>query len=235
MQTLGIVFAATLIAASSTFAAVETHSVPYSYSLSVNGDLYPRLNVPGFDDQNGQRVLTRVDVRVQNDISATIAIENMTDAPLVDWSVEAQHLVLTGFEREDPEEFGPFAFLGGLSLETLTGTLAANDGVAGAGPDRQTQSNTTTIDSLLEMDASYLKFFSAGGEMKVVIGPFTEFFLADATPYDPFMQTGDALVEFTDLAQTGTLSVIYTYDVVPEPGSALALLGCVAARRRRSA
>ena len=225
MKTQATVLAALLLASPSAFAAVETHSVNYTYSLATNGDIYPRLHLPGFDDMSGQRTLTRVDVRVQADVSATIAIENMTSAPLGGWTLEGQHLVLTGFEREDPKIFGPFAFLGGLFLEPITGTLAPSDGTQGSGPDYLATPSSATIDSTLEMDPSYLDFFNGGGEVVAVIGPFTEFFLDGATLYDPKLQTGDATVAWTALAQTGTLSVIYEYTAVPEPTAALTLAG----------
>src|SRR5688500_19876748 len=99
MKIQAIILAGTILASQTAYAETETHSVNYTYSLAVNGDVYPRLRLPGFNDMNGQRTLTRVDVRVQSDISATIAIENMTAAPLSGWSLDGQHLVLTGFER----------------------------------------------------------------------------------------------------------------------------------------
>jgi hypothetical protein len=45
--------------------------------------------------------------------------------------------------------------------------------------------------------------------------------------YDPDLMTGDATVTFTDLAQAGTFSVIYTYTAVPEPAGAATLAGVV--------
>lgn len=227
--------AALLLASPVALAETETHSVNYTYSLAVNGDIYPRLQIPGFDDMNGQRVLTRVDVRVQSEISATIAIENMTAAPLSGWSLDGQHLVLTGFERENPTTFGPFAFLGGLFIEPITGTLQPRDGTAGSGPDYLATSLSTTIDSILDMDPSYLDFFSGGGQMIAVVGPFTEHFLQGAMPWDPTLGIGDATVEFTDLAQAGTFSVIYEYALVPEPSAGLAIAGAalLAGRHRR--
>jgi hypothetical protein len=220
-----IILSSVLLASPAAFAATETHSANYTYSLPVNGDVYPRLHLPGFDDLNGQRVLTRVDVRVQADVGANIAIENETSAPLTGWTLEGQHLVLAGFERENPQTFGPFAFLGGLFIEPITGTLQPSDGTPDSGPDYLATPSSTTIDSTLEMDPSYLDFFNGGGEVVAVVGPFTEFFLDGATLYDPKLMTGDATVKFADLTQTGTLSVVYEYTTVPEPGSACAILG----------
>ena len=215
---------AVLLACPVAFADVETHSVNYNYSLIENGDNYPRLHFPGFDNQNGQRELTRVDVRVQSQVSATIAIENMTTAPLSGWTLDGQHLVLAGFERE-PKIFGPFAFLGGLFIDPISATLQPNDGTNGSGPDYLATPMSTTIDSTLDMDSSYLDFFNGGGEITAVVGPFTEFFLDGATLFDPKLGTGDATVEFADLAQAGTFSVIYHYNSVPEPSAALAVAG----------
>lgn len=216
-------------------AETQTHAVNYTYSLGLNGDVYPRLRFPGFDDMDGQRVLTRVDVRVQAEVSATIAIENVTPSPLGDWSLDGQHLVLTGFEREDPKAFGPFAFMGGLFIEPISATLQPNDGTTGSGPDFLATSLTTTIDSIIDMDPSYLPFFNGGGEIVAVVGPFTEFFLQGAAVFDPTLGTGDATVTFTDLGQDGTLSVIYEYTTVPEPTAGIAALaaGLVATRRRK--
>ncbi len=216
--------AAALLACQAAFADTETHSINYTYN---NEPEYPRLRLPGFDDMDGQRVLTRVDVRVQSQVSATIAIENMTPAPLSGWTLDAQHLVLAGFERENPKVFGPFAFLGGLFIEPITGTLQPNDGTAGSGPDYLATPATTTIDSTLDMDPSYLDFFGDGGEVIAVVGPFTEFFLDGATLFDPKLGTGDATVEWASLTQAGTLSVIYTYTSVPEPAAGLSIAGAV--------
>ena len=217
-----ILATAGLLMCQTAMADTETHSVPYSYN---NEPEYPRLHLPGFDAMNGQRVLTRVDVRVQSALSATIAIENMTAAPLSGWTIEAEHLVLAGFERENPQVFGPFAILGGLSMAPITGTLQPNNGTPGSGPDYLATTESTTINSVLDMDPSYLDFFNGGGEVVAVVGPFTEFFLDGATLYDPKNHVGDATVEFTSLTQSGTLSVTYEYTTVPEPASALALAG----------
>ncbi|HQY89302.1 MAG TPA: PEP-CTERM sorting domain-containing protein, partial [Tepidisphaeraceae bacterium] len=94
---------------------------------------------------------------------------------------------------------------------------------------------TTTIDSVLDMDPSYLDFFNGGGEIFAIVGPFTEFFLGNAMPYDPTLGVGDATVGFTELSQTGTFSVIYEFSVVPEPtvGCMMTLATIVMARRRR--
>lgn len=232
MKRSQLMLAATLLLSASAFAETETHSVNYSYSLASDGDNYPRLTLPGFDTQNGQRTLTRVDVRVQTQVSASVAIENVTNAQLGDWTLTAEHTILTGFERANPEEFGPFAFLGGLSMEPVTGTLKPSDGTAGSGADYLLVSDSTQIDSLLDMDPGYHEFFSRG-EFTAIIGPFTEFFLEGAELYDETLGTGAATVQFTDLAQQGSLSVIYHYSVVPEPSAlaALAALGLI--RRRR--
>jgi hypothetical protein len=223
-----IILASLLLATPAAFAATETYTANYTYSLSVNGDVYPRLRLPGFDDMNGQRALTRVDVRVQADVGATLAIENMTSAPLSGWSLEGQHLVFAGFERENPQTFGPFAFLGGLFIEPFTATLAPSDGTPRSGPDYLAHPVTTPIDSTIDMDPSSLDFFSGGGEVVAVVGPFTEFLLDGATMYDPKTQTGDVTVEFAELSQAGTFSVIYEYTTVPEPAGACAVLGAAA-------
>lgn len=216
-------------------AAIEQHSVNYSYSEVANQGIYPRLTLPGFDDMGGQRTLSRVLVRVEAELSTAFSVENMTSSPLTDWTVETTHLILTGFERENPETFGPFAFMGGLETEPLTATLAPKDGIAGSGGDFITGSDSTFIDSTIEMDPSFLSFYSGGGQIIAVVGPFTELLLSNITAYDPFMETGDASVQFTELAQHGTFTLIYEYTAIPEPTTAMATLPLAAAllRRRR--
>jgi len=234
MQKLSMAVA-TLLTASAALAETESHSFPYTYDLASDGDVYPRLTIPGFDDMNGSRVLTRVDVRVQSEIGASISIENMNSTPLTDWTLEGQHLVLTGFERENPQEFGPFAFLGGLFIDQFTLPLAPNDGVEGSGPDYFTFSDSTTIDSMLDMDPFFNDFFSGGGEIIAVVGPFTEFFLGgNAMPWDPTLEIGDATVQWTDLTQSGTFTVSYEYTMIPEPGCLFALggIGIIVLRRK---
>jgi hypothetical protein len=233
MQMSMVALAATLLGVSAVSAQTQTFSLAYDYSLAEDGDVYPRLTIPGFDDKEGDRTLTRVEVRVQTHVSGTMAIENRTNAPLSGWTLTGEHTILTGFERENPTEFGPFAFLGGLLFPPLSGDLAAADGTDGAGTDFLSVSDSVSIDSILEMDESYLDFFSGGGEIFAVVGPFTEHFLEDAQPYDPTLGIGDATVQFTDLAQVGTFSVIYHYNVVPEPATLMALGALFPARRRR--
>lgn len=214
-------------------AATEQHAVNYSYALDVNGDVYPKLTFPGFDDQGGTRTLTRVDLNVRADVSATLAIENMNPTPLENWTLEGQHLVLAGFERADSKMPGPFAFLGGLNFATFTSPLAAHDGTAGSGADYLERRDSTSIDSTLDMDPFFNDFFNGGGEVTAIVGPFTEFFLGDASQYDPTMGTGDATVDFTALAQSGTITLSYTYTVVPEPMSAAVVLSAPLLGRRR--
>src|SRR4051812_15984993 len=110
MKTQTSLLIAMLFVGPAAFADTETHTVNYQ-SLITDPDL-PRLIFPGFDDMSGQRTLIGVDVRVQANVSATIAVENMTANTLADWAVEGEHLVIAGFRREEPESFGPFAFLG---------------------------------------------------------------------------------------------------------------------------
>lgn len=228
MATLALLFTASLAAG-----AVEQHAVNYSYALDVNGDAYPKLAFPGFDDQGGTRTLTRVDLNVRAEISATLAIENMNPTPLEDWTLEGQHLVLVGFERADSKVPGPFAFLGGLNFAPFTSPLAASDGVAGSGADYFENRDSTSIDSTLDMDPSYLDFFNGGGEVTAIVGPFTEFFLGAASQYDPTIGTGDATVGFTALVQSGAVTLSYTYSVVPEPTSAAVMLSASLLGRRR--
>lgn len=229
-----LALAVLLGATSPALATIETHSVDYHYSLTKNGDNLPRLTLPGFDDLGGLRILERVDVRVQTTVAATIDVENMTEAPLSKWQVNGEHTVLTGFERQNPESFGPFAFLGGLSIEPFTAELAASDNVNGSGADHFSFSDSVEIDSTLDMDPSYFDFFHGGGEVIAVVGPFTEFFLDGATLYDEFQLTGDATVAFTELLQAGKLTVSYQYSAVPEPTELLlAAVASVLIRRRR--
>lgn len=233
MQKLFIAVGTSLFAASVAMAEIESHSVPYSYSLTSDGDVYPRLTIPGFDDMSGSRTLTRVEVRVQSEIGAAIGIENMNSTPLADWSIEGNHLVLTSFEREDTQEFGPFAFLGGLFIEPFTSTLAPKDGVPDSGSDYFEFSDLTPIDSMLDMDPFFNDFFSGGGEIVAMVGPFTEFFLSGATQYDEMLGTGDAIVGWTDLTQSGTFTVSYEYSMIPEPASLLAIGGIIVLVCRR--
>lgn len=226
--------AAILFACGSALADTETQTVNYQ-SLITDTDL-PRLIFSGFDDMNGQRTLTGVDVRVQATVSATIAVENMTANALSDWAVEGEHLVIAGFNREVPEEFGPFAFLGGLNIEPFTGALQPNDGTPGSGPDFLAHNDSTPLDVTNFFETEFLDFFSGPGEIVGFAGPFTEFLLDGLTMWNPDDQTGDATVEFTELTQTGSISLVYTFTTVPEPTSAFfggvsAIL--LAARRRR--
>lgn len=231
-----LTFAATLLALGSVgLADVQTQDVPYQ--VLITDPELPRLIFQGFDDMGGQRTLTNVEVRVQATVSATIAVENMKSTPLTDWAVEGQHLVIAGFNREVPKQFGPFQFMGGVGIEPFGAPLQPNDGTPGSGPDFLSHGESTPIDVTIPFEAEFLSFFTGPGEIVGFAGPFTEMLLDNLTHWDPDTQTGDAIVEFTELTQTGTLSLIYTYTTVPEPTSAItgfAAIAMFAARRRRS-
>lgn len=229
------------VATTTASAAIEQHSVNYSYSLANDEWNLPRLQLPGFDDMGGQRVLTGATIRVQTTVSATLAVENMTAGPLLEWAVEGQHLVITSLERPNPADpespnFGPFAFLGGLGIAPFSAPLQPNDGTPGSGTDRFTFSDSIDLDSTVELFPEEITFFLGGGEVTAVVGPFTEWLIDGATQYDPFSETGDLTVDFTALAQAGTYTVTYEYTAVPEPtGLAMAgaaLLPCLTRRRR---
>ena len=230
-----IAFAAVPLAAGSlALADVETHSV--NYQLLITDPELPRLIFPGFDDMGGQRTLTQVEVRVQANVSATIAVENMTANTLSEWAVEGEHLVIAGFNREVPKQFGPFQFMGGLNIEPFGAPLQPNDGTPGSGHDVLSHSESTPIDVTIAFEPEFLSFFNGPGEIVGFAGPFTEMLLDNITMYNPDDQTGDATVEFTELTQTGSLSLIYTFTAVPEPTSAIAGFAAIAmlgTRRRR--
>ena len=85
----------------------------------------------------------------------------------------------------------------------------------------------------LDMDPFFNDFFSGGGEVTAIVGPFTEFLLNNAAQYDPKSGTGEAVVGFNALAQSGTVTLSYTYSVVPEPMSAAVMSAFLLGRRRR--
>ena len=233
MKAVAVTLAATLLTCASAFADTQTQNVSYSYHITDPDNA--RLSFLGFDDMNGQRTLTGVAVRVQADVAATLAVENMTATTLTEWHVEGEHLVIAGFNRETPEEFGPFAFLGGLNIEPFTGTLQPNDGTPGSGPDFLAHSDSVPLNSTIEFETKYLDFFTGPGEIVGFAGPFTEFLVDGLTMWDPDLQTGDATIGFTELTETGSVSLIYTFTAVPEPTSALtfAAAAMLIARRHR--
>ena len=91
-----------------------------------------------------------------------------------------------------------------------------------------TASYSDSINSTVQTSAGFFDFYTGTGTVEGFFGPFTDIVFTDQP--DGFIQ-----VYASELTQLGTLSIDYSFSVVPAPAGVgvLALGGLVAARRRR--
>lgn len=212
-------------------AAAGVQSQSLKYDWDINGDLQIGT-LDGFDSMGGTRVLTGVSFGI--DATATWSVTALNYSPTAfsagEWWADglANVNVLFG-------EFGPGGverITGAVGFIDLTGDLGAGSGDPIFGePGDPSVSDTFTafIGNYFELDASEFAAFQ-NGPVATYLPVFT-----DAYADGPNGTPGNILIQTDSLSSFGTITLNYTYDVVPAPGAAgvLGMAGLIGLRRRR--
>ncbi|MAY74941.1 MAG: hypothetical protein CMJ31_09565 [Phycisphaerae bacterium] len=221
-------------------AAADVMTTSASITVDSNSPDFGTVNpvLSRFDTMGGTRVLTGIDINLQLAGSGTIVVENFSETAYSagEWSVEGgvNWIYLAGMPDggEETGSFIPFFGLGGFGIAPVTGDIEAGmgpfDPFGGGMPGRFEVDFDGEGDSVLAVDPSNFDVFIGTDDIVGVFGPFTDLLLDDPN---------FALSASTqDLLFSGTLSLTYTFDVVPAPGVAatLGFGGMIAARRRRA-
>lgn len=225
---LALVAGACLVAAPAA-AGVETQTLKYGWSM--DGEIQIG-SFDAFDDMGGTRVLTGVSFGI--DASAT-------------WSVTALNYSATAFSADEWwaegmanvnvlfGEFGPGGverIVGAVGFHDLTGELGAGSGdpIFGKPGDPGVSATFTGfIVNYFEFAEHDFGVFQ-NGPVALYLPVFTDAFVdgPDGAP-------GIIMIETDGLISTGTITLNYTYEVVPAPGvvGALGMAGLIGLRRRR--
>lgn len=208
---------------------VQTQTLDFAWTMDAPLQI-GSLN--GFDTAGGTRVLTGVSFSIDAATEWDVTAANYTDTAFEpgEWWAEgiANFNVLFG-------EFGPAGverITGAIEFSGLTGSLSAGSGGPFGDPGEVTVS--AQYDGFLsngfDLDASEFAAFTAA-QVDVFLPVFTDAYIDGPNGAPGFINIG------TDaLAATGSITLNYTYDIVPAPGAAalLGLAGLTATRRRRN-
>ncbi len=236
-----------------TLVVAETleQTIPFDYDVN-SGPIFPVIE--SFDTQGGQRELTGVTFEFNHNFDLEMFVESTGPTAINsgDFLVDFTYITLyqlgtvdggkkEGGPSNDPPFFGPGAFF----AESVTGALAAYDGVPGNdGPDafRRNFSDTFTVTQHYDgADPDVLAAVTDVGQLTTVFGGFSETFFRWIN--DPNWPAPGLFPEYPDDAalwiSTPTFrhsgDITITYEFVPEPATAgsLAALALFALRRRR--
>ncbi len=206
-----------------------------SQTVDINitpGTFLQEFTLDGFDTQGGNRVLTGVRYQLQTELSANFTVLNYSDfaIPSGEWSVLPGFTMF--FTADVPGGDGEgsiFGGIGGIGFDPLTGDLPAGTGDPIFGePGRLEFSDSGILNSDFLDDGDVARnFFSQHPTIVSTLAPFS-------FP-EVFGPPGSNITLESEVTQTGTLTVIYEYSVVPAPGAAavLGLAGIAGLRRRR--
>ena len=207
---------------------VQTQTLDFAWDM--NGQLQIGT-LQGFDNAGGTRVLTGVSFGIDAATAWDVTALNYSDTAFEpgEWWADgsANFNVLFG-------EFGPAGverITGLLEFSHLTGSLSAGSGGPFGDPGAVTVSESFNgfLGNFFQLDASEFGAFTAD-EVAVFMPVFT-----DAYIDGPSGAPGIINIETNALTATGSITLNYTYDIVPAPATAglLAMAGLTAARRRR--
>jgi hypothetical protein len=211
---------------------VETYDLDYAFDFVANPDQAPAMaTFAGFDSMGGTRQLTGVVLRTQISAGMDVVVENYDTMAYSagEWSGTFSLSLLASFQDE-----GPIVSMGGLVIEGITGDLSAGTGGFPFGSPGDVTANAS-IDDFINFSRpapdSSLGYFASGNDLSMMIFTLSDFFYMQPPGSDQFNALAFAESGYFD----GTLSLEYSYEVVPAPASAglLAGLGLVATRRRR--
>ena len=135
-----------------------------------------------------------------------------------EWSYDFYHSALFSFdEKAGFEDGGPFFFIGGIAIESLTGDLSAGDdggfpfpGQGTPGDVVVTASATGNVIGNFTVDADAFEFFLGTEPLSAKMGTFTEGLLTS-----PPLPNGFANISgrVTELQQRGDLYLTYSFEV----------------------
>ena len=233
---MGVVAGVLAVTAGLASAGVETQSVAIDLD-SATGAFGTDVSFQQFDTQGGARVLEGVTVRFEGALGLEVTAESYHGDFIASgsWFADVFHNTILSFNASEGGggPSAPFYGLGGIGITNFTGDLTP--GIPGSSPfdpgtpgDPVTASYSDSINSMVQTSAGFFDFYTGTGTVEGFFGPFTDIVFTDQP--EGFIQ-----VYASELTQLGTLSIDYSFSVVPAPAGVgvLALGGLVAARRRR--
>lgn len=194
-------------------------------SANFSGELAPLMvqlfDFDQFDTMGGTRVLKSVTLEIDATIGADVTAENNNDQAAPDFGIS-----LTGFAQ---------ATLLGLEATANVNTVQASGGVAGSdnagvpngmGPDFFNFGSVSGMDSDDDTIGMMLAGFIGNGVITASVNGNGGFAVTGAS---------NSTLDVDNFGASGTIRLIYEFNVIPTPGSAglLGLAGLVAVRRRR--
>lgn len=233
-MTMGVI--GVVLASGSAGAGIETQSIGVDYD-SNQGTFGTDVMFQQFDTQGGTRVLEGVAVRFDGTLGMEATAQSYSEAFIASgsWFADVYHNTILSFFADEGGggPSAPFYGLGGIAITNFTGDLTP--GVPGPSPfdpgtpgDPVTASYSGSINSTVQTSSGFFGFFTGTGSVEGFFGPFNDIVLT--VPPAGFVE-----IFASELSQTGTLSLDYSFSVVPAPAGVgvLAMAGLVAARRRR--
>ena len=180
----------------------ESDSSNFSFPLSPGNQT---IALSQFDTQGGARVLNWVKITLVANIQANITGEN--DSTIAG----NMQLSLTGLVDADAPTISAGA---GISENSAMVSVSATDGVADSGPDFHNFGTFGGSDTDNAVELSSFSAYIGTGTFNVNIVGSGGFALSGVT---------DSTLKISNFGTNGTVTVLYDYDVVPEPAT-LALL-----------
>ncbi len=215
------------IALSAGLAAADVETQSFSYAWSTDDPVQHHFSFNPFDDMDGSRVLTNVYLSFDGELSMTVGAQTYEGAVGAgEWEMEASHSIIAYFNGGD-DGLELLQGLGGNWRDGITGDMGAGAGGQPGTPYLFTFSdafsNTVTIDPAVLPD-----FHGTQPLMGFMDGWFDAFVIPPASG-----QFIEAVIG--RMAQTGTVTLTYEYEMVPAPAGValLGVAGLVSVRRRR--
>lgn len=201
------------VAADAIQAATRLQSVGYEYA-DTGGPVM--LQFAPFDEDDGRKRLTKIDISFQGDLAMDVLVENYDPVAYSEgeWQVELFQTVLFAFDAtNDYPDGGPFYWLGGISEQGITGDLSAGSGgnpfePGTPGEVKVSGSASGTINSTVQVATENFDYFLADSNLSAQVGAFSET-LISPPPGSSFINAGVTRAE-----QNGLLSLIYTFEYV---------------------
>ena len=186
----------------------------YGYTHS-QGDPSPEEIVfQSFDDLDGTRQLTAVELGFEGHLSTEVIVENYDplEYDTGDWFIDVHHWVMLSFAETDQYvDGGPFFSMGGVAIQGLTGPLSAGTGGNPIEPGMPgevtvTGSVASDVSAAVQLGPDDLNYFRSDNPLTARVGPFFELLVGG----DVDFLSGRVL----DVADNGVLSLTYRFDLL---------------------